>query len=93
MTDVSVVPIRSLNIVVGLNMRNVMKRIDKFSVLGNPNILPTLGDVADGINEIMDHLETHNGKNGVIFTCVSCKHATAYPGDLGKCCDKPLYEV
>ena len=49
--------------------------------------------IAQGINEIMDYLEHMPGKNGKIFSCVNCNHATAYIGDLGKCCDKPLYEV
>lgn len=85
MTGVSVVRESSTNIVVGLNLRGMMKRINL--------TFPVNVQLAEGINEIMDHLETHNGKNGVIFTCVNCKHATAYPGDLGKCCNKPLYEV
>lgn len=51
-------------------------------------------EVAEGINEIMDYLEQHGPvKNGKLFTCVTCQHATAYLGDLGKCCDNPLYEV
>jgi len=50
--------------------------------------------IAQGINEIMDYLEQHGPvKNGKLFTCVNCQHATAYLGDLGKCCENPLYEV
>ena len=92
MTDVSVVLESSTNFAVGLSTRNVMKRID-MTYFKRANFMQRGLLLAGALNEIMDHLETHNGKNGVIFTCVSCKHATAYPGDLGKCCDKPLYEV
>ena len=49
--------------------------------------------LAVGINDIMDYLEHMTRKNGKLFTCVSCQHATGFVGDLGKCCDKPLYEV
>ena len=49
--------------------------------------------LAYGINEIMDYLEHMHGRNGKLFTCVNCHKATGYIGDLGKCCDKPLYEV
>lgn len=49
--------------------------------------------VAQGINEIMDYLEHMTRKNGKLFTCVNCNHATGFIGDLGKCCDNPLYEV
>ena len=75
----------SSNFVVGKgNLK--MKRIDTkcFGIL----------HVAEGINEIMDFLETHGPvKNGKLFTCKNCLHATAYLGDLGKCCEEPLYEV
>jgi len=41
----------------------------------------------------MDYLEHMTRTNGKIWTCVNCGHATGWVGDLGKCCDKPLYEV
>jgi len=49
--------------------------------------------VAQGINEIMEYLEHMDRRNGKLFTCKNCNHATGFVGDLGKCCDKPLYKV
>jgi len=49
--------------------------------------------LAEALNEIMGYLEHMHGRNGKLFTCVSCHHATGYIGDLGKCCNNPLYEV
>jgi len=80
-----------------------MKRINTKSMLGsNPDpgspqrqrCTPLeLVKIAYGINEIMDYLEHMTSNNGKIFTCVNCHKATGYVGDLGKCCDSPLYEV
>jgi len=50
-------------------------------------------EIARSLNEIMDYLEHMHAKNGKLFICVNCRHATGYIGDLGKCCDNPLYEV
>lgn len=72
-------------------MPNKMKRIKLRDV--------TFDDapIANGINRIMDYLELHlpikKEKNGLIWSCTNCGHATAYLADLGKCCEKPLYEV
>jgi len=49
--------------------------------------------MAYGINQIMDYLEHMTRKNGKLFTCVNCNHASGFIGDLGHCCDNPLYEV
>ena len=71
-----------------------MKRIeikesyDNLSLTGYQTLM-----IAKGINEIMDYLEHLGRRNGKLFTCVNCRHATGFIGDLGKCCDKPLYEV
>jgi len=72
-----------------------MKRIDLDQVnylrKNEPNLLFEV--FAHGINEIMDYLEHMTRTNGKIWTCVNCGHATGWVGDLGKCCDNPLYEV
>ena len=71
-----------------------MKRIDKFSVLGNPNILPALGDVADGINEIMDFLEKNvTKKEGKFYRCIGCGHVTYTDGTPICTCKNANFEV
>ena len=88
----------SSNFVVGKGNLE-MKRIDIRKCKNETYYHFTHGmkEVAEGINEIMDFLETHlpikKEKNGLIWSCTNCGHATAYLGDLGKCCEKPLYEV
>jgi len=69
-----------------------MKRIDLENAVSEytPEILPLM---AKAINEIMDYLEHMTRTNGKIWTCVNCGHATGWIGDLGKCCNNPLYEV
>jgi len=72
-----------------------MKRISTNGscVFGSTRTGPSNREIAEGINEVMDYLEHMHAKNGKLFTCVNCRHATGYIGDLGKCCDNPLYEV
>jgi len=69
-----------------------MKRIDipHFNSMGGHWQKQCL---AETLNEIMEYLEHMTSKNGKLFTCVNCQHATGFIGDLGKCCDNPLYEV
>jgi len=70
-----------------------MERIDlknQWPGIGTPKKLKLL---AQGVNDIMDYLEHMHGKNGKLFTCINCHKATGYLGDLGKCCNNPLYEV
>ncbi len=82
---------RNSKSVAGLNsIGNKMKRID---LMKFDSDLEFHLEMANGINEIMDFLEKNVSKrNGKIYECQTCGHATGYPGDLD-CCSNPDFEV